>query len=123
MTRQASLLRRLIFVFLAVTFLSSCAKLRLGEDFDIEKFKSQVKRGETTKAEIVKMLGPASATGMVVEADGTEYTRWLYYHMTGRLIRLRERSIKMLEVHFDKNNIVAKYDWTLEVRTRGDDKK
>ena len=82
---------RLIITVLAALFLGACATLEFGSDFDPKQFETWVKRGETTQKEVREYLGPPTATGAVVENDGTYHQRWLYYYGKGKITKKEGR--------------------------------
>lgn len=95
-----------------VLFLGACAAVTVGHDFDPGKFEAEVQRGVTTQADVRRMLGPPVSTGMVVNTDGSRYTRWLYYFGKGKPMGFKNTVFKMLEVQFDDDKVVQGYDWS-----------
>ena len=96
---------------LALT-LSACATVRFGQDFDLTDFQQWIKRGETTQAAVVNRYGEPTTRGVIIEKDDTHYTRWVYYYANGKLHKLKNIKLKILEIHFDQDNKVASYNWS-----------
>jgi outer membrane protein assembly factor BamE (lipoprotein component of BamABCDE complex) len=107
--------RTTIAVFLAFA-LSACGSFQVGGDFDLAAFQSQVRRGETTQAEVQRMLGAPDGTGVSVEAGGERYTQWTYYFGSGSLSGPTNARVKMLQIKFDASGVVRAYNWTSNSR-------
>ncbi len=91
--------------------LSACA-LKFGKDFDPSAFEAKVERGVTTQKQVRQWLGAPQSTGRIVENNGIQYRRWLYYFGNGKLTQMDNAIFKTLEVRFDKDNKVASYSWS-----------
>jgi hypothetical protein len=61
-----------------VLLLSGCGTFQVGGNFDLAAFQSKVRRGETTQAEVQRMLGAPDGTGVSVETGGERYSQWTY---------------------------------------------
>lgn len=94
-----------------ILVLNACA-VKFGSDFDPEAFSDWVKRGETTRAEVIEFVGAPISEGSVVLGDGTKLTRALYYYGKGKLHSMNSAKFKMLEVRFDENKKVYSYNWS-----------
>ncbi|MDH5378039.1 MAG: hypothetical protein OEX00_06950 [Gammaproteobacteria bacterium] len=101
-------------VVMAIAFLSACATLEFGQDFDPKGFHSWVKRGTTTQAEVKNKVGEPTNKGLVVESDGNELERWVYYYGKGKMNDMQNAQFKMLEVRFDSSKKVVSYNWSAE---------
>ena len=104
---------------LAVTLaflLSACGSLQVGGDFDLAAFQSQVRRGETTQAEVQRILGAPDGAGVSVETGGERYTQWTYYYGSGSLSGPSNARVKMLQIKFDSSGVVRAYNWTANSR-------
>lgn len=99
---------------LAVSLLSGCVQFQIGHNFDLEQVRSNVQHGVTTKEQISQLLGRPDSTGVVVELDGKQYTRWNYFYGHGKLTQVHGTTIKTLEILFDEKNVVKAYNWTGE---------
>jgi len=106
-----NLLQLSAFIALALT-LAACASIQVGQKFDIQAFQEMVKPGETTQSDVRNILGAPSSQGIVVEQDGTQYTRWVYYHATGKLHKPGDTKLKLLEIQFSQNKMVSSYNWS-----------
>ncbi len=92
--------------------LSGCATIQFGADFNPAAFQDWVKRGETTRSDVIQFLGQPVSEGAVMLGDGTELTRILYYYGKGKIHKMQNAKFKMLEVRFDSNNKVYSYNWS-----------
>lgn len=95
-----------------VVALGACTTIKFGNDFDPKDFETWAKRGETTQTEVQKRLGPPTSKGAVIEQDGTYYTRWTYYHGEGKLYRLEDANLKVLEIRFNSEKKVVSFNWS-----------
>jgi len=96
----------------ALLLLGGCASFQAGNDFDLDRFASHIKQNITTDAEIKNWLGTPQSKGVVVNKDGEELQRWLYFYSKGTLGDMGNAYIKTLEVQFDQNGIVRSYNWS-----------
>ena len=101
-----------VFVVFFTFVLGACTTIKFGSDFDPRDFEIWAKRGETTQAEVQKRLGPPTSKGAVVEQDGTYYTRWTYYHGEGKIYRLEDANLKVLEIRFNAEKKVVSFNWS-----------
>lgn len=104
---------------LAVTLaflLSACGSFQVGGDFDLAAFQSKVRRGETTQAQVQRILGAPDGTGVSVETGGERYTQWTYYYGSGNLSDTSNTRLKMLQIKFDSSGVVRAYNWTANSR-------
>ena len=99
---------------LALVVQTGCATLEFGRDFDPHQFEAIVKRGETNTQQVKALLGAPTSQGIVVENDGSRYTRWLYYYGKGRIHKMENAQLKTMEVRFDASDKVASYSWSAE---------
>ncbi|MDH5229291.1 MAG: hypothetical protein OEZ58_07065 [Gammaproteobacteria bacterium] len=107
---------RLNKVILAVTLLglSACATLHFGKDFDSDKFQQWVKQGQTSQDEVKSFLGEPTNRGKIFESNGSQYTRWVYYYAAGKPPNFKDARFKMLEVIFNSNKVVDRYNWSAQ---------
>ena len=105
---------RFLLALPLIVTLGGCATVTIGHDFDVKKFEAEVQRGSTTQKDVREWLGAPVSTGIVVNTDGSRYTRWLYYVGKGKPMRFKDVSFKMLEIQFDNNKVVQGYDWSAE---------
>ena len=107
--------RATIAVSLAI-LLSACGTFQVGGDFDLAAFQSKVRRGETTQAEVQRMLGAPDGTGVSVETGGERYTQWTYYYGSGSLSGPSNARVKLLQIKFDSSGVVRAYNWSTDSR-------
>jgi outer membrane protein assembly factor BamE (lipoprotein component of BamABCDE complex) len=108
-TRSRS--RLLIAAALAVA-LSACATVQIGDNFDLDTFKSKVQRGVTTQAQVRGWLGAPRGTGQLVETGGALFDEWTYYFGNGKLNQMQQATFKMLQVRFDQQGLVQGYSFS-----------
>ncbi len=94
--------------------LIGCASVQVGHDFPLGSFATKVERGVTTQTQVRQWLGDPAGTGVEVEGDGKRFDLWTYYHGKGKLPRLGNAKLKMLQIKFDSNGVVRSYNWTGE---------
>jgi len=92
--------------------LAACGSMQVGQDFDLQQFRQQVKQGITTKSDIRNWLGSPASTGMTVETDGKRYEKWTYYFGQGQMPQMKNARLKYLEIRFADDNRVAAYNWS-----------
>lgn len=93
--------------------LTACATtVEIGKEFDAAGFDAAVQLGVTTQADVRALLGEPVATGVVVNEKRERFTRWVYYFGTGTAPRLRDAKFSMLEIRFDKREVVQAYNWS-----------
>ena len=107
---------------LFILSITACTTIKFGNDFDPRSFEGWAKRGETTQSEVQKRLGPPTSKGGVVEHDGTYYTRWTYYHGTGKIYRLEDANLKVLEIRFNADKKVVSFNWSAPSPEENQDK-
>jgi len=109
-------MRRTTIAVLLAFVLSACGTFQVGGEFDLAAFQSRVRRGETTQAEVQRMLGAPDGTGVSVETSGERYTQWTYYYGGGSLSGPSNARVKMLQIKFDPSGVVRAYNWTTNSR-------
>ncbi len=102
----------IILIVLAVLSLSSCATVKLGLEFDLQRFQDSIRHGVTTRDEVRRWLGEPVGTGIVVNSNGEKDEEWLYYFGTGTLPSLNDARLQILQVRFDARGIVKAYNWS-----------
>src|SRR5512146_663400 len=105
-------MRRTTFAVLFAFALSACGSFQVGGNFDLAAFQSKVRRGETTQAEVQRILGAPDGTGVSVETGGERYSQWTYYYGSGNLSDTSNTRVKMLQIKFDASGVVRAYNWT-----------
>ena len=105
-------LLRITTVIASILLLSACASVQFGHDFDIKAFESNVKHNASTKADVKAWLGVPSSRGFAVESDGSRTEKWAYFYGNGKLPKLDNASLKILEVEFNQQGVVARYNWS-----------
>ncbi|HHJ81367.1 MAG TPA: outer membrane protein assembly factor BamE [Candidatus Tenderia electrophaga] len=103
---------KLISACCGLALLGGCASFQLGNDFNLTQFASQIRHGVTSQAEVKAWLGSPQSQGVVVDRDGEQLQRWLYYYSQGTLGNMNNARMKTLEVQFDQNGIVRSYNWS-----------
>jgi len=109
---KPSHLLRLAAITLTALLTSACASVQFGHDFDIQAFETKVEQNATTKADVKAWLGTPSSRGFSVAADGTRTEKWGYFYGNGKLPRLDNASLKILEVEFNRQEVVESYNWS-----------
>lgn len=109
-------MRRSMISVLLAFLLSACGSFQVGGNFDLAAFQSRVRRGETTQAEVQRMLGAPDGTGVSVETGGERYTQWTYYDGSGNLSGPSNARVKMLQIKFDPAGVVRAYNWSADSR-------
>ncbi|MDH5546643.1 MAG: hypothetical protein OEZ43_13700 [Gammaproteobacteria bacterium] len=106
--------KSLQFTVISLIFVlaSACATIQFGTDFNPKDFEAWVKRGETTQAQVKGKMGEPTSTGAVVEMDGTYYTRWTYYYGKGKIHKLKDANLKVLEIRFNSHKQVVSFNWS-----------
>ena len=105
-------LSRIGLILFLATALSACATVKMGHDFDLHAFKSQVQRGETTRAQVHEWLGPPNSSGIVVDTGGSEFDEWTYFFGTGKLGKMEQAKLKILQIKFDQQGRVQGYNFS-----------
>ncbi len=67
-------------VLVSTSLLLACT-IKFGKEFDPQAFHAWVKQGESTSTQVREHLGVPQSTGIVLEADGSEYKCWIYLLM------------------------------------------
>lgn len=107
--------RRLALMAVLLTALTACATIEMGRNFDLQAFSSRVERGKTTEAQVQQWLGSPNSTGIVIETNGDKYRQWTYFFGKGKLNRMKEAKLKILQIKFDRQGIVRGYNYSSEV--------
>ena len=102
----------LIAITFTAVLLSACASVQFGHDFDIRAFETKVEQNVSTKADVKAWLGAPSSRGFSVAADGTRTEKWGYFYGNGKLPKLDNASLKILEVEFNRQEVVQSYNWS-----------
>jgi len=103
---------KLRVVLIGALFATGCASVQIGQQFDLDTFKTKVERGATTQTMVRSWLGSPRGTGMVVETTGNELEEWTYYFGSGKLPDLGKTNFSMLQIRFDKEGVVRGYSWS-----------
>jgi len=108
--------RRIALMTLLAAALAACATVQMGRDFDLQAFKSQIVRGRTTQAQVQQWLGSPNSTGITVDTNGEKFDQWTYFFGKGKLNRMKQAQLKILQVKFDQEGIVRGYNYSSEVK-------
>jgi outer membrane protein assembly factor BamE (lipoprotein component of BamABCDE complex) len=114
LAEEEHIMRRTTIAVLLAVSLSACGTFQVGGNFDLAAFQSKVRRGETTQAEVQRMLGAPDGKGVSVETSGERYVQWTYYYGSGSLSGPSNARLKMLQVKFDQAGVVRAYNWSGE---------
>ncbi|MGH8739167.1 MAG: hypothetical protein ACREVC_17575 [Burkholderiales bacterium] len=109
-------MRRATSAVILAFLLSACGTFQVGGNFDLAAFQSKVRRGETTQADVQRMLGAPDGTGVSVETGGERFTQWTYYYGGGDLSGPSNARVKLLQIKFDSSGVVRGYNWTANTR-------
>jgi len=103
-----------VILTITILALAACAPIQVGRAFDPQPFMDRVQRGQTTSQQVLAWLGPPASRGEIIDADGRQFIRWLYYYGEGKPPKFADLSFRILEIHFDAEGRVAAYNWTGE---------
>ncbi len=103
---------RLFTMTIAALLLSACTTVQFGHDFDINAFETKVERNVSTQADVKAWLGAPGSQGFAVTATGERHEKWGYFYGNGKLPRLNNATLKILEVEFNQQGIVQSYNWS-----------
>ena len=96
----------LIFSVVLAVSLAACAALTTGRDFPSPKPGAEIKNNTTTKADLLKMYGEPSQSGM---KDGEQTWTWYYWKKgSGKEGDLS----KQLEVTFNTQGVVKSHSFS-----------
>lgn len=101
-----------LIAILGLTLMLNACAVKFGTDFNPKSFQDWVKRGQTSRSEVIKYLGPPTSQGVVVLGDGTVLKRILYYYGNGQLNEMEKATFKMLEIRFDSNDKVYSFNYS-----------
>ena len=102
-----------LVVFLLLTLqLAACSSVQVGREFDVQLFNSMVKAKVTTKEQVRGWLGAPTSTGVSLDKDGELSDEWVYFHGAGKLSKMENADLKILQIRFDKNGIINSYNWS-----------
>jgi len=104
--------RALFILMLGLTLILGACTMKFGTDFNPKSFHDWVKRGETTRSQVIEYLGTPTSEGSVILGDGTQLKRMLYYYGDGKLHNMENAKFKMLEVRFDSSNKVYSFNYS-----------
>jgi hypothetical protein len=92
-----------------------CSTMKVGRNFDYDKFGSQVQQGGTDTAQVREWLGEPVGRGIEVTPEGNRLDVWTYYAGRGKIPSGSDVSFKMLQVKFTPEGKVAGYVWSGEL--------
>ena len=92
--------------------LSACSTVQVGRNFDIGMFEVRAKAGETSQSQVRGWLGEPRSTGISLDKDGERFEEWIYYHGTGRMPKMEDAKLKLLQIRFDRNGVLRSYNWS-----------
>lgn len=108
--RNSSLLVGL--AMLATLLIAGCSTIQIGRDFDVTAFEANAVIGKTTKAQVIQILGSPASKGIKREKDGERFDEWVYFSGSGKMPAMKDTRIKILQMHFDKNDVLQSYNWS-----------
>lgn len=103
---------KLIIISIKLLLLVSCGALKVGRDFNISRFESVIKVGETTKEQILSKIGSPKSQGVSLNRDGERLIEWVYFYATGKVSDMDEAKLKILQIRFDQRGILRSYNWS-----------
>lgn len=99
-------------LFFMVTLLAGCSTINVGRDFDMQAFENIAKVGKTTKAQVRHKMGSPKNTGVSISRNGERMVEWLYFFASGKLPGMDDAKLKILQIRFDKDDVLRSYNWT-----------
>jgi predicted small secreted protein len=105
-------LSRILVLVSAMTLLTACGTVQVGNDFDLQKFTKNVQHGVTTMSEVRSWLGSPVSTGVAVDSSGTQKEKWTYYYGSGQVSDMNQAHLKYLELEFNKDGRLVSYNWS-----------
>ena len=105
---------RIAVVLLSIFLLSACgaAKVKVGRDFDVGVFATQIQQGVTTQEQVRAWLGEPGSVGVSLAHNGERFDEWDYYFAEGELADMSKAKVKILQIKFDQLSTVRSYDWS-----------
>ena len=110
--KQKNRLRLPVTSLLMILFLTGCSTLKIGNNFDMQAFEGIVKVGETSKSQVQTKMGSPKSKGVSLNRDGERLVEWVYFYATGKLPGMDDAQLKILQIRFDKNDILRSYNWS-----------
>lgn len=101
-----------IFSLFMILLLTGCGSIQIGRDFDVKAFESMAKVGETTKAQVRKVLGAPKSSGVSIDRDGERLMEWVYFYATGKVSAMNDAGLKILQIRFQQNGKLRSYNWS-----------
>ena len=95
-----------------VLLLSGCGSIQIGRDFDVKAFAHMAKVGETSKAQVRKVLGAPKSSGISINRDGERLVEWVYFYATGKMSEMDDAGLKILQVRFEQSGKLRSYNWS-----------
>ena len=95
-----------------VLLLTGCGSIQIGHDFDVKAFENMAKVGETSKAQVRKVLGAPKSSGVAINRDGERLVEWVYFYATGKMHAMEGAGLKILQVRFDQSGKLRSYNWS-----------
>jgi len=104
---------RIASISIIALLLAACGTAQVGRDFDVRSAEMKIERGITTQSQIRAWLGSPPSTGISVDTGGERFDEWTYYFASGKLPGMSNAKLKMLQIKFDKQEIVRGYNWSI----------
>ena len=98
--------------FFMVLVLTGCGSIQVGRDFDVKTFSNMAKVGETSNVQVREVLGEPKSSGVSINSDGERLVEWVYFYATGKMSKMDDAGLKILQVRFDKNGKLRSYNWS-----------
>ena len=109
---QYSQSKFLLVSFFIVLLMTGCGSIQIGRDFDVKAFESMAKVDETSNDQVRKVLGEPKSSGISINGNGERLVEWVYFYGAGKMSKMDEASLKILQVRFDKKGKLRSYSWS-----------
>ena len=98
--------------FFMVLLLTGCGSIQIGRDFDVKAFANMAKVGDTSKAQVREILGAPKSSGISINPDGERLVEWVYFYATGKMSKMDDAGLKILQVRFENSGKLRSYNWS-----------
>ena len=106
---------RWVVAVAGVMLVAGCSSMKVGRNFDYDKFGSQVQQGVTDAGQVRDWLGEPVGRGVEVTPEGNRLDVWTYYAGRAKVPSGSDVSFKMLQVKFTPEGKVVGYVWSGEL--------
>lgn len=95
-----------------VLLLTGCGSFQIGRDFDVKAFENMAKVGETSKTQVLEVLGPPKSYGISISKDEERLVEWVYFYATGKMSAMEGAGLKVLQIRFEQSGKLRSYNWS-----------